>query len=264
MTWVVAASTIWGYGALCSDVQVTLRDGSTRDLLQKAYPVANSIAAGFAGSVRIGFSLIESLESALTPPPGTSKTALCHPVLAANGWAPIAKEVFDSASAEERALGSRVSMVGVSPNEEAGLGPKIYFARFASPDFSPQIMTRTVKICSIGTGASIQRYKHSIKPLFRLSSGILQAEVGNSGGWGVTLGYSIANATNWYPHPGISQHVLTILVARQGFMYANSDQRTHHNDGTVTERKMPPLARTYGQFLAMLRSGSSDAACAVC
>ena len=76
MTCVVAASTIWGYGALYSDVQVTLSDGSTRDMLRKAYPVANVIAAGFAGSVRIGFSLIQSLESILIPPPGTPENAL--------------------------------------------------------------------------------------------------------------------------------------------------------------------------------------------
>jgi len=57
MTWAAAASTIFGYGALYSDVQVTFRDGNTKDLLQKAYPVSNFIAAGFAGSVRIGFKL---------------------------------------------------------------------------------------------------------------------------------------------------------------------------------------------------------------
>lgn len=264
MTWVVAASTIWGYGVLYSDVQVTLSDGSTRDMLRKAYPVANVIAAGFAGSVRIGFSLIQSLESTLIPPPGTPENAVCHPVLAAEGWAPIAKAVFDSAEARERVLGSRILMVGISPNESAGLGAKIYFARFASPEFVPQIMTRTVKICSIGTGASIQQYKHSIKPLFRLSSGILHAEVGNPFGWGVTLGYSIANATNWYPRPGISQHVHTTLIARDGFRYANSDQRTYQKDGVVTERKMPPLAQSYDQFLKMLSVSGSDTACAVC
>lgn len=263
MTWVVGASTIWGYGALYSDVQVTLRDGSTRDVLRKAYPVANAIAAGFAGSVRIGFSLIQSLEATLIPPPGTPQNALCHPVLAANGWAPIAKSVFESAETRERALGSRILMVGVSPNESAGLGAKVYFARFASPEFVPQVMTRTVKICSIGTGASIRQYKHSIKPLFRLSSGILHAEVGSPFGWGVALGYSIANATNWYPHSGISQHVHTTLIARDGFRYANSDQKTYRQDGVVIERKMPPLAESYDQFLAMLSVSGSDTACAV-
>lgn len=39
MTWVCAASTIYGYGGLYSDVQVTFPDESTADLIQKAYPI---------------------------------------------------------------------------------------------------------------------------------------------------------------------------------------------------------------------------------
>lgn len=65
MTWVVAASTLYGYGALFSDVQVTFKDGHTEDILQKAHPISNFIAAGFAGSVRIGFMLLQSLHEAL-------------------------------------------------------------------------------------------------------------------------------------------------------------------------------------------------------
>jgi hypothetical protein len=35
-------------------------------------------------------------------------------------------------------------------------------------------------------------------------------------------------------------------------------------DGVVIERKMPPLAQSYNEFLAMLSASGGDAACAVC
>ncbi|SPE44557.1 conserved hypothetical protein [Candidatus Sulfotelmatobacter sp. SbA7] len=79
MTWICATSTIYGYGALYSDVQVTFRDGHTRDLIQKAYPLGNSIAAGFAGSVRIGFDLLSNLTQCLSMPPEARKTVAWEP-----------------------------------------------------------------------------------------------------------------------------------------------------------------------------------------
>ena len=42
-------------------IRVTLGDGTEADCLQKIYPVARWVAAGFSGSVQIGFALIDSL-----------------------------------------------------------------------------------------------------------------------------------------------------------------------------------------------------------
>jgi ATP-dependent protease HslVU (ClpYQ) peptidase subunit len=60
---------MFDYGAMMSDVRVTFSDGSERDLVQKAYSVGPYILAGFAGSVKIGFQLIESLARFLIVPP---------------------------------------------------------------------------------------------------------------------------------------------------------------------------------------------------
>jgi hypothetical protein len=46
---------MFGYGFGLSDIRVTLGDGSEVDCLQKIYPVARWVAAGFSGSVKIGF-----------------------------------------------------------------------------------------------------------------------------------------------------------------------------------------------------------------
>lgn len=264
MTWVVAASTIYGYGALYSDVQVTFRDGTTRDVLQKAYPVANFMAGGFAGSVKIGFMLLQSLIDQLTTPGESPDTYACHPVAAAFGWAPVARAVFASAESSERKLESRLLFVGASPFESQGLGAKIYFVRFASPTFEPQIMSRAIKICSIGTGAAVREYKHSIKPLFRLTSGLLKAEIGRPGGWGNQLGHSISHTLGENPRTGISRHLNTILVAPEGFRFGKTDQTIHFPDGRKVEHKMPVVAQNYGQFLAMAQTSGSEGAGAVC
>ena len=260
MTWVVAASTIFGYGALYSDVQVTFESGATKDLLQKAYPVGNSIAAGFAGSVKIGCRLVESLITTLST---RDHEAAWHPVAAALRWAPVARAIFGASEVEERALQSRFLLVGASPTESCGLGARIYFVRFASPEFEPQVMRRATKICSIGSGSGVAEYKHSIKPLLRHTSGILQAEVGRPGGWGNMLGHSISLMLGRNPRSGISRNLHTILVGREGFMYGKTDQVVHH-DGQRIEHRMPTVAQSYGDFLALASAAGHEAACAQC
>ena len=142
MTWVCAASTIFGYGALYSDVQVTFADGQTKDLIQKAYPLSNFIVAGFAGSVQIGFGMLQSLSDLLRLPSEELATRAWDPVWVSVNWAPIAKSLFEHAPAIEKVAGSSILMVGASPDEPCALGSKIYFTRFASPDFRPGIMSR--------------------------------------------------------------------------------------------------------------------------
>jgi hypothetical protein len=205
VTWVCAASTIYGYGALYSDIQVTFRDGHTADLIQKAYPISNFIAAGFAGSVRIGFSLLQSLSDCLKLPPEASQTHAWEPKWVSAKWTPIARSIFDGADRDERALRSSVLLVGVSPTETCGLGAKVYFTRFVAPDFRPCIMSRAIKVCSIGSGAKVSEYHQSLRPLFRLTGGIMKAEVMHSGGWARTLGFSISRRLADHPHLGISR-----------------------------------------------------------
>ena len=93
MTWVVGATSVYGYGALYSDVQVTFNGGVTRDLVQKAYPISNFIAAGFSGSVRVGFALLQSLADCTSLPDDALETQAWDPVWVATQWAPTARSV---------------------------------------------------------------------------------------------------------------------------------------------------------------------------
>lgn len=50
-----------GYAFGLSDVRVTFADKNEKDCLQDINPVGQYLAAAFAGSVQIGFRMIESL-----------------------------------------------------------------------------------------------------------------------------------------------------------------------------------------------------------
>lgn len=241
-----------------------MRDGTTRDVLQKAYPVANFMAGGFAGSVKIGFTLIQSLMDHLEIPAEYAHTHALDPIAASLSWEPIAQSIFAAAEASERKLESRILLVGTSPFESQGFGAKVYFVRFTSPSFKPQFMSRAIKICSIGTGAAVREYKHSIKPLFRLTSGLLKAEIGRPGGWGNDLGYAISHTLGQNPRAGISRQLNTILVSREGFLFGNTSTTIHHPDGSKVEHKMPALARSYSQFLAMANASAFEGVGAIC
>lgn len=264
MTWVVAASTIFGYGALYSDVQVTFRDGSTRDIVQKAYPISNFIVAGFSGSVQIGFMLLQSLSDELKIPTQDRNHLAWDPIIVSKRWSTIAKSLFDAAPKEEKMLSSSILMVGISPTENSGLGAKVIFTRFTSPHFYPNIMTHPIKLCSIGSGAAVQEYKRSIKPLFRLSSGILNAEIGQPGGWARQLGFSISHTLNNYPRNGISRHIHMIIVRRGSIYVGTNNENIYMPDGSKIEIRMPKVAQGYAEFLSLAQAAGHEAIGAAC
>lgn len=264
VTWVCAASTIYGYGALYSDVQVTFRDGHTSDLVQKAYPLSNFIAAGFAGSVRIGFMLLQSLSDFLRMPPDELETTAWEPQWVSQQWAVVAKSIFHHAPEEERARSSSILMVGVSPTENCGLGAKVFFTRFVAPDFRPCMMSAAIKMCSIGSGAGIREYKRRLKPLFRLTSGILKAETMEPGGWARQIGFSISRALTNHPQRGISRHIHILILRRGNILVETNDENIYPPDGSCVEIRMPRVAQSYEQFLALAGSVGHDATGAIC
>lgn len=147
MTWVVGATSLFGYGALYSDIKVTFSDGTTGDILQTAYPITNFIAAGFSGSVRIGFALLQSLADSTQLPDEVLLSQAWDPIWVAQHWSGIARRVFEGAAPEEKALGSQFLMLGASPTQGASFGSRMFIVRFAAPQFHPGIMGRFVMSC---------------------------------------------------------------------------------------------------------------------
>jgi len=249
---------------LYSDIRVTFSDGTNHDILQKAYPITNFIAAGFAGSVRIGFCLLQSLAESTWLPDEAQSTQAWDPVWVAERWSGTARRIFDAAPSQERALGSQFLMLGASPTEGPEFGSRMFLVRFAAPDFRPGIMGRVIMSCSIGTGSGVEEYKRSIKPLLRLTSGINRAEVMNPNGWAQELAFSISRAVNWHPKDGISSHFHAVVVRRGSLSTWNNDETIHHADGSVVEVRMPPVAYSYEEFLALAEKYRSEASCATC
>ena len=264
MTRVIGATSVYGYGALYSDVEVTFADGVSRDLVQKAYPITNFIAAGFSGSVRVGFALLQSLANCTKLPTEALTSQAWDPVWVATKWAPVARSVFEGAPPEEQQAGASLLLLGASPTKDAGLGAKMFLVRFAAPDFEPGIMARFIMSCSIGSGAGDREYKQSIKPQIRFINGIHRAEVMNRNGWAQELAFCISRAVADRPRTGISRHFHGIVVRRGEVSTWNNNERIYHPDGTVVEVRMPHVAQGYEEFRRMAAGAGSECTCATC
>lgn len=82
-----------GYGFAISDIRVTLGDGTEVDCLQKIYPVGRHLAAGFAGSVAIGFAMMSELRRLTSY---NDDRIACDPDAVAAQWPACARSVFAS------------------------------------------------------------------------------------------------------------------------------------------------------------------------
>jgi hypothetical protein len=266
MTWVIGAASLFSTGALISDTRVQFSNGDTAEMLQKAYPVGNYIAAGFAGSVRIGFELIESLKATLAPPEDFGDHA-CDPAEVAREWAPIAQRIFQRSGVEEQRNGARILLVGISPIEHMGTPewPRVYVVRLSSKDdFAPGFIDRGLKMCSIGSGAGVTQYKRMLRPLFRMSSGIHQAHMASVHQWAQMLAHSATISVRDYPHAGISEHFHVLAIRLGEIVVFNNDMTTYPPDGAPIVLRMPPVARSWAEFDAMARAHGSSAVSATC
>ncbi len=63
MTWVIGMAGHFIGGVLLSDIRVTFKGQPARDLIRKIHQVGPNVVIGFAGSVRLGFSLVEDLRA---------------------------------------------------------------------------------------------------------------------------------------------------------------------------------------------------------
>lgn len=266
MTWIVGAASLFGYGAVISDVQVTWNNGRTADILQKAYPVGRFIVGGFAGSVYIGFRLMESLKEILDLPAYAS-THAWYPSYVGQEWAPTAKAIFESAPEAERKLGARFLLVGVSPSATvSGMNmPAVQVIRFSSPDFRPGFFRKSMAICNIGSGSKVASYKNSIRPLLDIKTSPVNIEVAGMGWWAKNLAHSMTRAIVENPQSGISRH-LNVLAFKRGSIIKTNNDETIFYPGCSTPKviEMPRLATSYSEFQAMAASANIESPVASC
>lgn len=213
MTWIVGASTLFGYGVVISDIQVSCgKSGLRMDALQKAYPVGKYIVAGFAGSVYAGLTLLDDLGRFL------------HAVQVAEDecWEPqwVADNWPERARARYGRLGERTSigetdilMVGLQPKERV-LGNAIgHITVFRSPEFLPETQVGGRKAASIGCGSGVGRYTDALEALM-LDENLtyMKAEMGSIGGYGHCIGNTLNRIARQHPTDGISEHFQLFLI----------------------------------------------------
>ena len=180
MTWIIGAAAALGYAVGISDIRVTFSDGTERDCLQKIYPISRFIAAGFAGSVRIGFTMMAALSYHLRDlPDGTAWL----PEDVGDDFGLIAKQVFSSSEPTEQAQHSHLILLGAHPTDDVGIPGyavcSVYILR--SPDFVPQ-QARIGEVVSIGSGSTAAPYQEVLAGFSSNVLSLLQGEVMGAGG----------------------------------------------------------------------------------
>lgn len=259
----IGASSILGTGALVSDTRVRFADGTTAELLRKAYVVGNYVAAGFAGSVQIGFQMIASLGDALAVPKGMAGNSWDLRVVAPQ-WAPAARRIFEQAPEEEQRLGCELVLVGASSVAQSGSPfPRVDVARLAAPEFNPRFSSG-LSIRHVGRGGRVVNYRRSLRPLFRLGSSIHQAHVIGLHEWARQLAFGVTIATRKQLQSQVSDHLHVIAVRLGDLAVYTNDMTTYASDGPPMVLKMPPVAHSWEQFTLLARSANAEPRGAVC
>lgn len=267
MTWVVGTAPPFGYSILVSDICVSFRkaDGQQvyRDCLQKIYPMAPNILGGFAGSVRIGFELLGTIQYQLARVPQDYGWGLN---VIANTWMPrYFRRIFNSASEQERSLSASVILTSAHPSLNNGDAPwpQTDVFTFKSPDFVPQ-KGEPFKVVAIGCGAAIPTYMSSVGNITSMDSDFLQVVTTGMANHAQSLAHALYSLVKRSPVPGISNLFQSGFVTRRQFEIFNHEYKIYGPDGQIVEERFPPIARNYKEFLALCQQYGYSAAEAVC
>ena len=243
MTWVVGASTLFGYGVVISDIQVSCPESGFRmDVLQKAYPVGKYIVAGFAGSVYAGLTLLQDLADFLHVA-DIAADECWEPQWVADNWQERARGAYGRLREEAPVGDTDVLMVGLQPKERV-LGNAIgHIAMFRSPEFVPVIQTGGRRAASIGCGSGVGRYTEVLEALM-LDEDLtyMKFEIGSIGGYGRCISNVLHQTARQHPTDGISEHFHLFLV-RMG--------KIERWDSSG----MPEVARNWPDLLRRLEEG---------
>jgi hypothetical protein len=265
MTWIVGTPTSFGYVAAVSDVQVSWGD-VRHDCLQKVYAVAPFIAAGFAGSVRLGFNAIEHLSSFL-PPAGPGESWI--PRWVAWKWhRSLNRYVWNDprVSSCERAHGLSIMLMGVRPWDNSGCiggGRPDVVVLSSERNFEPQYFSLG-EVASIGSGSGNEFYRRELDELSDARFRIMQAEVGSPNGMGALWTWSLQRRVMANPMSGVSQHVHRILVRRGSIVISPLNLKRIDRSGDRTLFEMPSVSQSREEFeqFALRRGLPVGEACA--
>lgn len=263
MTWIVGAAANAGYAVGISDVRVTFADGTERDCLQKIYPMSRFIAAGFAGSVRIGFAMLNALAELLRDLPEGSAW---YPEEVADCFQDLACQVFQTAPQVEQALQSHLILLGAHPTDDMGIPgwARCSVHTLKSPAFNPQ-SAKVGEVVSIGSGSTDPRYQEALSGFSSNVLSLLQGEVMGARMGFLPLSMVVQKTIEQNPILGISPHTHICVVRRGSLELGTNDETRYPTTGEPIEIRMPPVATTWTELVQMTSSiAGATAEGAVC
>lgn len=234
-----------GYCYILSDVKVSWGNNVEIDCLQKFYPISKNIGAGFAGSVSLGFKMLDALGDYIRKNPSERGIV---PEYVANQWGRIARRLYNEASPIEKRLGCHLIMLGISPKRQIEIGtsyfPRTHVLTFYAPYFRPQIIS-AYEFGSIGSGMVIKEYKELLDWFNNEINNILKFEEFGQFGMSTILNILVTDKLSQFPKFGISNHLQIFIGSSGGFTYLTND-RIAEDDSSIL--KMPELAKGYLEF----------------
>jgi ATP-dependent protease HslVU (ClpYQ) peptidase subunit len=262
MTWIVGVASPVGYALSISDIRVTFRDGSEKDCLQKLYPMARFIAAGFAGSVKIGFTMLDALAYQLRDAP---ENMAFFPQEVADCFAPLAKDIFRSIPLEDRSGGSHLMILGAHPTEDLGIPgwARCVVNILRSPEFTPET-AKIGEVVSIGSGSVYPPYSEVLLGFSSDPMSLYKLEPAGFGASSVLLSLIIQKTIERNPVPGISAHAHMCLVSRRFMDVRPNDEDIYPPTGEKIEFRMPPVATNWDEFVRIASQNHKSAIGAIC
>lgn len=280
MTWIVGAGVPFlGYAVAISDIRVTFGN-EERDCLQKIYQVGHYLAAGFAGSVEIGFEMIRSLQEGLKV---EDPSLAWDPAFVVQEWPATARKIFKKYPAATQGLGAQLILLGSHPTEDIGIPGKgrPYIYSFSWPEFEP-IQAEPYEVLSIGSGSSVAPYCELLK---RYSSdhdfrSLLVRGESMPGGTATMLGSYVTSVLKRNPTPGVSQHLHLCVARRSDIQIWSNDHsqagrwetwslgppsgQSHEMNARTDNFRMPRVATTFEELRAMLNGEARNLDSVVC
>jgi hypothetical protein len=260
MTWVIGRPVPFGYSVGLSDIRVTLSDGNELDCLQKVHAVGPNIAAAFAGSVAIGFAMIDRMRQYLRlPRPGLG----WDPAVVVSNIPAVSLEVFRGFEREEKALGCGLLLFSVHPSKNNGDSPCAlsFVHKLESPAFEVTCSGPTEVTC-IGSGAAVAEYAEALRRLNDAPHKIHALERHGTAGSTLGLLLSIETAIQDRPAAGISPHLHICVVRREGVSIQPNDKTVYSDP--IQEFRMPRVATTYDELLQTLNAKGASSRSVAC
>ena len=264
MTWILGSAIPFGYGALISDIRVTLRDGTHLDILQKIYPVGSMMMAGFAGSVEIGFVMIHDLQRWLhldQPADFPERRNMWRPQEACWRWHRRGRRIFGAAPLALQRLGCQLLMVGAAPFDNGMGGPISRCVRMTSPNFFPERVVSSWS--SIGTGAQHVSARHYAEDFFSENGfQYLKAETMNPGGAATATAISVSMSLRREPMATVSSLLQIGRVTGRDHFIEGHRMIPVDENWRPNEKLNVPLALSLPEFMQMCQRAGGDGSAA--